>query len=373
MRRIMATLVRRSRAVHVSVPERILLVRLSHLGDVVHALPIFHALRAARPRARIGWAVQREFAGLLEGLPGLDEVLLFDRRGGARAWLELVERLARFDATWTVDAQGNLKSALVALAARAPRRSGYARRDWRERAGALSLTDFAPPAGERGASVHAVERALALARHVAGDEPVARFDVGLDEAERARGREELARLAPAGAGRLVVLALARESDVRAWPSAHAGSLARALADAGTRVLVLSGPGEDREGAQLERELAGAAHVAHWVAQRGLRELAAVFEAAAAQGARFVGCDSGPLHLAAACGLACVALHGPQDPRRTGPWPAPQAGPSPHLCVGAASPPACAPCLARRCSHARGPVCMSELAPERVLAALAAAS
>ena len=72
-------------------PRRILLVRLSHLGDVVHALPVFHALRGAHPRARIGWAVQREFAGLLEGLPGLDEVLDFERRGGARAWLELSE------------------------------------------------------------------------------------------------------------------------------------------------------------------------------------------------------------------------------------------------------------------------------------------
>jgi ADP-heptose:LPS heptosyltransferase len=137
------------------------------------------------------------------------------------------------------------------------------------------------------------------------------------------------------------------------------------------VLVLSGPDEAREGGELERELAGVPRVGHWVAQRGLRELAALFEAAAAQGARFVGCDSGPLHLAAACGLACVALHGPQDPRRTGPWPVPQTAASPHLCVGSVTPPACAPCLARRCTHARGPVCMAELAPERVLAALVA--
>ena len=55
--------------------ERILLIRLSHLGDVVHALPLFHALREARPDARIAWAVEPEFAGLLDGLPGLERTI----------------------------------------------------------------------------------------------------------------------------------------------------------------------------------------------------------------------------------------------------------------------------------------------------------
>jgi len=355
----------------VSSEERILLVRLSHLGDVVHALPVFHALRAARPRARLGWVVQREFAPLLEGLPGLDEVLVFDRRGGARAWLELSERLARFDATWSVDAQGNLKSAMVALAARAPRRSGYAWSDWRERAGALSLTDSAAPASTRGAALHAVERASALAAHVAGREVAPSFGLGLSAEELERGRAALARRAPPGAGSLVLLAPARAGDVRAWPIEHVAALARGAAHAGLRVLVLGGPAEAAEGAALERALAGLPRVTHWVAQRGLRELAGVFAAAADAGARFVGCDSGPLHLAAACGLACVLLHGPQDPRRTGPWPPADAAGSAHRCVGAADPPACAPCLARRCAHAQGPVCMSGLAPARVLDALLA--
>ncbi|HVS19249.1 MAG TPA: glycosyltransferase family 9 protein [Planctomycetota bacterium] len=337
----------------------------------MHALPVFHALRAAHPRARLGWVVQREFAPLLEGLPGLDEVLVFERRGGAHAWLELGRRLARFGATWSVDAQGNLKSAMVALTSRAQRRSGYAWSDWRERLGALSLTDAAAPAVERAATAHAVERALALARYVAGADVPARFDLGLSEAERAHGRATLAERAPAGAEPLVLLAPARESDVRSWPVAHFAALAHAAARAGLRVLVLSGPAEVAEGSRLQVEAAGHARITHWVAQRGLRELAGVFAAAAEQDARFVGCDSGPLHLAAASGLACVALHGPQDPRRTGPWPPPGARDSAHRCVGAAAPPACAPCLSRRCTHARGPVCMGELAPERVLDTLLA--
>ena len=66
-------------------PERILLVRLSHLGDVVHGLPLLGVLRRRWPRAEIGWVVQPEFSGLLEGIPGLDRLFLFDRQGGLRA------------------------------------------------------------------------------------------------------------------------------------------------------------------------------------------------------------------------------------------------------------------------------------------------
>ena len=65
-------------------PGRILLVRLSHLGDVVHALPVFHALRRRWPAAKLAWICQKEFAPLLAGLPGLDLCLLFNRGGGLR-------------------------------------------------------------------------------------------------------------------------------------------------------------------------------------------------------------------------------------------------------------------------------------------------
>ena len=88
---------------------RILLVRLSHLGDVVHALPLFHALRAAQPEAQIAWAVQAEFASLLEGLPGLTRVIRFQRDEGLRAWGRLWRELRSFGADWTIDAQGNAK------------------------------------------------------------------------------------------------------------------------------------------------------------------------------------------------------------------------------------------------------------------------
>jgi len=364
----------------VSAQERILLVRLSHLGDVVHALPVYHALRGAFPDARIAWAVQREFAPLLDGLEGLERTIPFDRRGGAAAWLALHEALAAFAPTFAVDAQGNVKSALTTLASGAPRRVGLARGEWREPVGAVALTERAPPTAPAGTVTHALDRMLTLARHVADLPPDAmpRTDPALAAAELEHGRALLARVAPVGTRPLVVLQLARAADVRSWPAERFEALARALVDDGRRVLVLSGPEEEDEGRRLARRLPARAGLAHWVGQRGLRELAATLTAAAERDARFVGSDSGPLHLAVACGLRVVALAGPQDPRRTGPWPVPRrpggaqahANGSLHRVVGAASPPTCAPCLARTCAHAEGPVCMSTIEPGAVLAALA---
>jgi heptosyltransferase-1 len=363
----------------VSAEERILLVRLSHLGDVVHALPVFHALRAARPRARIAWVVQREFAGLLDGLPGLERAIHFARRGGARAWLDLRAELCAFAPTLAVDAQGNLKSAMTLLTSGAPRRVGLARAEWREPLGACALTEQAPPPARAGPTTHALERMLALARYVAGfaDDVALRRDPGLSEPEIERGRALLERAAPRADGPLAIVQLARAGDIRSWPLDRFRALATSAADAGWRVLLLSGPEEEREGRALASALPASERVAHWIGQRGLRDLAAVMTAAAREGARFVGCDSGPMHLAVACGLPVVALSGPQDPLRTGPWPlgAPDGaaldGRSVHRAVLAPRPPPCAPCLARACSHADGPVCMSDIEPGAVLAALEA--
>ncbi len=347
----------------VAVPQRIVLVRLSHLGDVVHALPVFHALRARWPDAALGWAVQSEFAGLVRGLPGLDATFAFERRGGARAWLRLWRALRSFRPDLAVDAQGNLKSAAATWGSGAPRRVGLARVDWQERPAALALTESAPPA----AGPHAMHRMLALARHLGADPGAPRTDPALDPAERAAGAALADELL--GTGDAVLLHLAAQRDVRAWPPASFGALARLLLDAGRPVLVLGGPAEEDEARTLEAQLGPRAGLAWWHGTKDLRLLAALFAAAGERGARLVGCDSGPMHLAAASGLPVVLLAGPRDPARTGPWPTPDEPGSPHRVVRTPEPPDCEPCLSARCRHLEGAVCMSGIAPARVLAAL----
>ncbi len=349
-----------------------LLVRLSHLGDVVLALPVFHAIARAFPEAEIAWAVQPEFAPLLEGMPRLSRTFTFERRGGWRAWPKLRAELAAWRPDLAVDAQGNVKSAMVMLSSGAPRRVGLARADWTEHFAASVLTEEAAPA----AGPHGMECALALARVFGNGSDVGK-DPRLSAEERARGEAALqARFPTRRPG--WILHLAREEDVRSWPARSFEELALRLAREGREVLFLSGPREEALGASVAERLMSASLgprlVHHWVGQRGLRDLAAVFAAAAARGHRLVACDSGPAHLAASVGLGVTLLAGPQDPRRTGPWPIASRSERPeHEALFASTRPSCQPCFARRCSHPRGPVCMRDLAPDRVADALLSGS
>ncbi len=355
-------------------PARILLVRLSHLGDVVHALAVFHALHEAYPRARVAWAIQPEFADLVRGLPGLERAVLFERDGGWRAWPRLRRELACWRPELCVDAQGNAKSAAVALCSGAPRRAGLARADWREPFFARVLNERAPALASRATPAHAMDRMHALARFVApgaGHPP--RGDPALSDAERAAGERTLERVAGRHASP-VLCHVSSPEDARAWPLARWGELAALLAARGRRVLALVGPRERAHVAALGAALPAHPLVTLCADPLGLRQLAALYAAAAARGGTLVACDTGPLHLAAASGLRVVALEGPQDARRTGPWPlarevALAPAPGPHAALRARRSPDCAPCLERVCRHAEGPVCMRDLEAEEVAAAL----
>jgi ADP-heptose:LPS heptosyltransferase len=345
-------------------PDRILIVRLSHLGDVVHALGVFQALHAAFPSAEIGWAVQTEFAGLLRGLPGLARVFLFERHGGPAAWIRLARELAAFRADWAVDAQGNTKSAAAIWLSRAPRRVAPHRADWQEPWAAWSAREHAPALVPPAR--HALQRMENLARQlVPGVELPLRSDAGLSASEVERGEHALEQLLSTNPGRAVLVHLSSPEDVRGWPGERWAELVHALRQRGRGVLLLSGPGETALGQALVGQFERDEGVAHWVGQRGLRELAALFTAAARRGLALVSCDSGPMHLAAAHGMRVIALEGPQDGARTGPWP-PARG---HSVVRSARAPECAPCLKHRCHHREGPVCMRGIGAQDVLAAL----
>lgn len=304
-----------------SVPRRILLVRLSHLGDVCHALPVFHALREAWPEAQIAWVVQPEFADLLDGLPGLEQVFHFRRKDGPSAWFALRRELRAFAPDLAVDAQGNLKSASITWGSGAKDRAGLARADWREPFGARAMTRLAPVAQ----APHAVDRALNLARFVAPGASLERYDLPLSSEEQARGVEWLKELLPERGRPRRILHLAVPGDRRSLPGASFAALARSLEAAGEDWLLLSGPAEAELGRSLEQELPAGPGRAHLVGQRGLRSLAGLLTAAGKAEVRFLVCDSGPCHVAAAVGAAVDLISGPQDPALTGPWPPPGQG------------------------------------------------
>ncbi|HEX5760642.1 MAG TPA: glycosyltransferase family 9 protein, partial [Thermoanaerobaculia bacterium] len=147
-------------------PQRILIVRTSALGDVVHALPVLTALRRHLPGARIGWVVEAAMAPLLAGHPDLDELLVVRLREWRRRPLAAATRrelggslsaLRHFAPELALDLMGNHKAGALAALSGARRRIGAARAGRREPSSALWINEPVAPRG-----LHAVDRGLAL-------------------------------------------------------------------------------------------------------------------------------------------------------------------------------------------------------------------
>lgn len=358
-------------------PERILIVRLSHLGDVVQTLPLFHALRVRFPAARIAWAVQPAFAPLLANLDGLERTIEFDRDAGWRAWSRVTHALRRFRPDLAIDAQTNWKSAAVARLSGARRRVSLPRALWREPGAARLMTHSVAPADQP--LDHAQDRVLHLASELCGSTVQVRRDPGLNEQELTAGRSRLARLLPrlGNADTLppTIVQVSPAGDVRTPPDASLVALLVELARRKVPTIVTCAPRElaratgIRDAARVEAvgstdlgtttlgALAGEAET--------LREFAAWLTAAAERDGRFVAADTGPLHLAAAIGLRCVGLAGPYDWRRTGPWPPPDRDGSKHRALVADPDLLCRPCVSRTCARPGGRACLEQIAPVRI--------
>lgn len=351
-----------------AAPQRILIIKPSSLGDVVHALPVLAGLRRAHPRAHISWLIGTAFADLLAGHPLIDELILFDRArfgrmwfspGAAGAFVAFVRsiRARRFDLV--VDLQGLFRSGFLAYASGARRRIGFA--DARELA-AVFYTDRVRCGGE----VHAVERNLRVAAAL-GLPAEPEFPLAVEPQALARARE---KVGPACDERArVALVVGARWPTKVWPAERMGELVAALSRAGRRRVVMLGAAADRamtdailrRGEQLGAE---PGDVNDLVGRTTLRELAAVLSLA-----DVVVCqDSGPMHLAAALGRPIVALFGPTDERRTGPYSAGARVVRVEL--------DCAPCRRRRCRFARTDPrhhrCMGDISAERVVQEVAAA-
>jgi lipopolysaccharide heptosyltransferase I len=297
-------------------PLRILILRTSALGDVVHALPVLTALRRHLPAARIGWVVEEAMAPVLAGHPDLDELLV----SRFRAWRHrpltprtvrdvaaFVDVLRRFRADAVLDLMGNHKGALTALASGARRRIGLARRHRREPSSALWINE---PVTLAPGTEHAVDRALAVA--AALGVPPATADFG--GAKLFLGAPE-----PGGAAEAPYVLLHPGAGWRnkEYPAASWGEVARRLHRAtGLPTLVTVAAGEEPLAAAV---VATGGSATRAVAAPHLAALAALIRRA-----RLVlGGDTGPLHLAHALGAPVLALYGPTDPAHNGPYGAPQ--------------------------------------------------
>ncbi len=340
-------------------------MRLSAIGDVIHALPVLHTLRTLRPEAHIAWATHRLAAGILEDHPELDDLILLPRRmkdardfGG---WRTLLRRLRNQPWDVAIDMQGLAKSGMVNWLSGARLRVGLGGAASREGNGLFMHRQINQTGRQQ--SVIELNRSLLTA-------------VGLDPTQveprallpdRAPDREFIANWARS-------LGLENEEFVvvdpfagwvtKTWPQAHWGETLRKLQHKdGRRALVFFGPKERLEAEEL---------AAVWRRQYGVDCVLAppttLGQATALlrmHGGLFLGGDTGPGHLAAALGVPTVLVFGPSCNLRQAPT---FAGARARTLQDRTHP--CTDTFRRTCPlHTQPDHCMGRTRPEHMLAAI----
>lgn len=273
-------------AISDSPGPRILVVRLGAMGDIVHTLPAVASLKHGFPESHLTWVVEPLWAPLLEGNPFVDHVVTIER-GSAQAWIGRLRELGAAKFNFAVDFQGLIKSAAVASLARPEQIFGFHQSQARERAAALFYSEKA-----LSHATHIVDRNLDLAAAAGARSVVRAFPLPPGRAEGSL---------PEGA--FVLASPLAGWAAKQWPLEYYTALAERLRAADLALVLNVAPGVRLNVPGAIEHSSGIAGLIH-----ATRRATAV-----------VGLDSGPLHIAAAVGKPGVAIYGPTDPARNGPY------------------------------------------------------
>ncbi len=316
--------------------RRILVVKLSSLGDVIHALPAVHNLKATS-NATVDWLVQPEFAPIVRACPDVDRVILFPRRGRWSERWRMVRELRRQRYELAADLQGLLKSAVSMRWAHADCRVGpsFARE------GARWFYDTVT--GPTNRNRHAVLEIADLIRWLGWPETPVEFPL------------RFPAMTPPGSPPRVALVPCSRWPTKNWPQDFFRALAARLIASGITVLILGAERDRPDTDAIVTGLEPADRVINLAGRTTLEQLGGLL----AHVDLAITVDSGPMHLAAALGVPVLALFGPTDPVRTGPYGA-------RSRVLTAPPLPCMPCLEDHCGRGDH-ACLRNIHPSRVAA------
>ena len=295
----------------------VLVVKLSAIGDVIHALPVSYAVKETFPEARLAWAVEPPARELLADNPYIDEILLFEKKkfktfggflenfGPFRQKL----RAGRFDIA--LDLQGLGKSAAIAWFSGAPRRLGTC--NMRELSDKISTPVKGPHA-----EGHIVERYLDVARAIGCRVEEVKFPLVVSGKDEKIALDLLTRGGVPEGAAYAALAVGANWPNKRWPATSYAALCDWLY--GREIIpVLVGGGAVDEGIAAEIFAETEIPPVSLIGKTSLKQLAAVL-----RGAKFaLGGDTGPVHLAAGLSVPTVMLMGPTDANRNGPYGQPQ--------------------------------------------------
>jgi heptosyltransferase I len=325
-------------------PQRLLLTKLSSLGDVVHALALVESLRLGLgPQAFIGWAVRQKFAPLLEGNPHISQVYAIEKDSDILAFGKEL-KAEKFDVA--LDTQGLFFSGLVTHLSGAKRRVGF---DLGREGNRLFLTEPVVSAKTRR---HMVDKLLDFCPALGVPIAPPRSQTYLIEGEREAANNLLISVRDKLNRRKVGLIIGASTPEKAWPEDKWIGLSNALIANGLVPVLLGGAGEVDIAGRIANQAMG---ILNLVGKTTPRVLASV----QAQCSVIVGGDSGPTHLAVSVGVPVVGLYGVTDPVRTGP----QWGANQSLVIDLAE--ADAPPETRRARHTTITDAMSRIPVETV--------
>jgi heptosyltransferase I len=336
---------------------KILIIKTSAIGDVIHTLPSLAALRQKYPQARIDWLVEEAAARVLLGHPQLDRVLVSKRKHWTRqvktgrwrqTWQEvhaLVRELRAERYDLLIDFQNLLKSGVFVWLAKAERKAGFGRGMEHSECSYLFLNERIAPVSM---DLHAVDRELLLLKALGVEGAGVNLELPIMPAERQAAEELLRRKGTDLAKPLLAINPMTTWETKHWQAEKFSELADRLQDE-FAVVFTGGIGDHSAIETICNRMPQPA--INLAGDTDLKTLAALYERAA----MVVSTDTGPMHVAAAVGTPVVALFGPTAPWRTGPY-----GDG-HVVVRENLD--CSPCFKRHCSSRE---CMKRIAVDRVV-------
>ncbi len=333
-----------------TLPQRILIIKPSSIGDIIHSLPFLKAMKGLYPEAELYWLVNRGFEKILEGNPYLKGIIPFDRsiwredpKKGIQGFIEMVKEIRSMEFDMVFDLQGLFRSAMISFLTGSKERIGlkYSRE--------LSSIFYTKRLGHSKNDNHAVARNLSMLKDLGASIEEVEFPIIITEREKERMKELLSF---------------REEDIYiafnpfgGWSSKRWGfdkyiRLGNLLCKEGYKIVLLGGPKDIKEAktiaSSMEREPILAA------GKTDLKELSVLLTYVDL----LVTNDTGPMHIAAAVGTPTVSIFGPTDPNRTGPYG------NGHIVITADVE--CRPCFRKKC---REMICMDHISIEDVMGAV----
>ncbi len=286
---------------------KILVIKPSSLGDIIHALPFLHTIKESFPDSTVDWVISTPLKGILEGNPLINELILFNKdawknikrfRKTLSEMSTLKKQLQLKHYTVVVDLQGLLRSGLIAFFTPAMKKIGFA--DAREGGRYFYNKKVAVRR-----DTHAVDKCLEAAKAVGANVKKVVFPVYITDTARSRVKTLLEEI-----DEYIILVPSARWETKRWPPEKFAALTKKIS---LPCIITGSTGDERMAGKIMD--AASKQTINLAGKTGLKELAALIAGAQA----VVSNDSGPMHIAAALDIPTVALFGPTDPLKTGPY------------------------------------------------------